>query len=182
MGATSNDKVDLSGLCVLIAEDDFVAALSVAESVEAMGGEVLGPVAATAEGIALVRRTPPHIALLDMQLRDGFVTPLAAVLDQLDVPFGLVTGYRGEEFEKIVLSRAPRLPKPYRHADLIAMAAMLRQEVVGRRAYAIWEREGWPDGEADRHWAMAERELQAISRAIPRKSSNHLRPGEHIRL
>jgi len=75
MGATSNDKADLRGLRVLIAEDDYVTALSVAESVEAMGGEVLGPVAATAEGIALVRRTRPHMAFLDVQLHDGFVTP-----------------------------------------------------------------------------------------------------------
>ena len=170
MGATANDHADLSGLCVLIVEDDFIAALYIAECVNAMGGEVLGPVAATAEGIALVRRTQPHMAFLDMQLRDGFVTPLAAVLDQLDVPFALATGYQGEELEKMVLSRAPRLSKPYRHADLIAMAAFLRQKVVGRGAYTIWESKGRPDGEADRHWWMAERELQAISHAVPKRS------------
>ena len=28
-------------------------------------------------------------------------------------------------------------------------------------AHAIWEREGRPDGAAERHWATAEMELQA---------------------
>ncbi len=178
MGATSNDKADLSGLCVLIAEDDFVTALSVVENVEAIGGEVLGPVAATAEGIALVRRTQPHIAFLDVQLRDGFVTPLAAVLEQLEVPFALVTGYRGEELERAALNEAPRLSKPYHRSDLIVMAVFLRQEAVRRRAYAIWKREDQPDGQADRHWAMAEQELQTLSSAPPAGSPNHLCSGE----
>jgi hypothetical protein len=118
------------------------------------------------------------MAFLDVQLRDGFVTPLAAVLEQLEVPFTLVTGYRGEELEKMVLSRADRLSKPYRHSDLTAMAASLRQEVVGRRACAIWKREGQPDGQADRHWSMAEQELQAIAHAPPAGSPNHLGSGE----
>ena len=148
------------------------------KSVEAIGGEVLGPVAATAEGIALVRRTRPHMAFLDVQLRDGFVTPLAAVLEQLEVPFALVTGYRGEELERTALSKAHRLSKPYHRADFIVMAVFLRQEVVRRRAYAIWKREGQPDGQADRHWSMAEQELQAIAHAQPVGSLNQLHSGE----
>ena len=100
MASMLNDKVNLSGLRVLIAEDDVLAALDVAESMEAFGGEVLGPVAGAAEGIALLRRIRPHMAFLDVQLRDGFVTPLATALEQLEVPYALVSGYRGEELEK----------------------------------------------------------------------------------
>jgi hypothetical protein len=32
---------------------------------------------------------------------------------------------------------------------------------VRTRAYAIWEREGRPEGGAERHWAEAEEELRA---------------------
>ena len=32
---------------------------------------------------------------------------------------------------------------------------------VRERAQAIWQREGCPDNAAERHWAMAEAELQA---------------------
>ena len=35
------------------------------------------------------------------------------------------------------------------------------EQKVRERAYAIWEREGRPDGAAERHWAMAETELRA---------------------
>jgi len=89
-----------------------------------------------------------------------------------------VTGYCGDELERTALGEAPRLSKPYHRADFIVMAVLLRQEVVCRRAYAIWKREGQPDGQADRHWSMAEQELQAIAQAPPAGSLNHLRSGD----
>jgi hypothetical protein len=36
---------------------------------------------------------------------------------------------------------------------------------VRERAYAIWEREGRPEGGAERHWAQAEEELRAEASA-----------------
>jgi hypothetical protein len=38
---------------------------------------------------------------------------------------------------------------------------MEREDQVRLRAYAIWEREGRPEGGAERHWARAEAELRA---------------------
>ena len=34
------------------------------------------------------------------------------------------------------------------------------EELVRRRAYAIWEQEGRPDGQHERHWEQAAREMQ----------------------
>lgn len=34
------------------------------------------------------------------------------------------------------------------------------EERIRRRAYEIWERDGRPDGEHDRHWHQAEKELE----------------------
>ena len=34
-----------------------------------------------------------------------------------------------------------------------------RGQTVRERAYAIWEREGRPEGRAEQHWRMAEQEL-----------------------
>ena len=169
----SLQEVDLRGLRVLIAEDDFVAALDVADQIEAFGGEVLGPVSAADDGIALVRRSRPHMALLDMQLKDGFVTPLAAALQQLKVPFGLVTGYRGKELDKPPLQGAPRLGKPYPASDLVRLIRVLREEVVRRRAHVIWEREGRPDGRAERHWLAAEKRGSEPDRSIGGGSPGH---------
>jgi Protein of unknown function (DUF2934) len=36
-----------------------------------------------------------------------------------------------------------------------------RERAVRERAHAIWEREGRPEGGAERHWAQAEEELRA---------------------
>jgi hypothetical protein len=35
------------------------------------------------------------------------------------------------------------------------------EDKIRARAYAIWEREGKPEGGAERHWAQAQEELQA---------------------
>ncbi|ASQ00327.1 DUF2934 domain-containing protein (plasmid) [Sinorhizobium meliloti] len=35
-----------------------------------------------------------------------------------------------------------------------------REELIRRRAYAIWEQEGRPDGQHQRHWEQAAREMQ----------------------
>ncbi|MQW63150.1 DUF2934 domain-containing protein [Sinorhizobium meliloti] len=36
----------------------------------------------------------------------------------------------------------------------------VKEERIRRRAYEIWEREGRPDEEHDRHWHQAEKELE----------------------
>jgi galactose-1-phosphate uridylyltransferase len=35
-----------------------------------------------------------------------------------------------------------------------------KEERIRRRAYEIWDREGRPDGEHERHWQQAEKELE----------------------
>jgi DNA-binding LytR/AlgR family response regulator len=163
MGYSQAEQVDLGGLRVLIAEDEFFAALELAERIEGFGGEVIGSVAAAVDGMAVLDRERPDMAFLDVQLRDGFVTPLAAALQGLGIPFVLVTGYLGEELEDPALCQAPRLAKPYAASNLARIARLLRDEVVRRRAHALWEREGRPEGRAERHWQAAEKELRARS-------------------
>ena len=36
-----------------------------------------------------------------------------------------------------------------------------RRRRLSERAHAIWEREGRPEGQSERHWATAEEELRA---------------------
>ena len=54
------------------------------------------------------------------------------------------------------------------------------QQKVGERAYAIWLREGSPDGHADQFWLMAEEELLAEGRSRPGGQSQpaHDEPGD----
>jgi hypothetical protein len=37
-----------------------------------------------------------------------------------------------------------------------------REELIRRRAYAIWEQEGRPEGQHERHWEQASREMQGV--------------------
>jgi response regulator of citrate/malate metabolism len=72
----------LTGRSVLIAEDEPVTAMDLAAAVTQAHGQVVGPVSTLAEGMALVAAGIVHGAILDVQLTDGEVTPLAhALLD-----------------------------------------------------------------------------------------------------
>ena len=46
-----------------------------------------------------------------------------------------------------------------------------RDDKVRERAYAIWEREGRPEGGAERHWAEAEEELRAEEQGMTEPSA-----------
>ena len=97
MASTVTDKVNLSGLRVLIVEDDALAALDAAESggafVQALGRSC------SSRGGCLLAPYPAAYGIARPQLRDGFVTPSATALEQLQVPYALVSGYRGQELE-----------------------------------------------------------------------------------
>ena len=60
-----------------------------------------------------------------------------------------------------VAAMAPTAP---RGAERLAMDT---DDEIGRRAYAIWEREGRPHGREREHWNQAEKELQAERQGDP---------------
>ncbi|HZL00273.1 MAG TPA: hypothetical protein VFC47_10250 [Caulobacteraceae bacterium] len=63
---------------VLIADDEPFIAYALAASVEDARGEVLGPCASIAEAWEILKSGPaPHAAILDVNLSDGEVTPVA---------------------------------------------------------------------------------------------------------
>jgi DNA-binding response OmpR family regulator len=65
---------------ILIAEDEAITAVDMAYAVQDANGQVLGPVARVSEGLGLVAREQIHAAILDVNLLDGEITPLAQVL------------------------------------------------------------------------------------------------------
>ena len=53
-----------------------------------------------------------------------------------------------------------------------------RDERIRRRAYELWEAEGWPQGREQDHWAQAERELMGLGGGrVTDASSNEDRAG-----
>lgn len=77
---------------ILIVEDEAIIALNLAYAVEDVAGEVVGPVGSIAEAFALLDVAPVSGAVLDANLADGEVTPLALHLLERGVPFVLHTG------------------------------------------------------------------------------------------
>ena len=53
-----------------------------------------------------------------------------------------------------------------------------RDKLIERRAYAIWEREGRPDGKHDEHWQRASHEMHGLedAPAKARRKPPHVAP------
>jgi two-component system, response regulator PdtaR len=72
---------------VLIAEDEFLLGLLLSEFLLEAGHTVLGPAMTAAEALGLARATPPDLALVDIELRDGQSgIALAETLGRAGVP------------------------------------------------------------------------------------------------
>jgi DNA-binding response OmpR family regulator len=82
----------LTDLAILIAEDEVLLALDLAAALEDRGAHVIGPVLTVAEGLAMAERGGIAAAILDANLLDRDITPLALRLIDQGVPFVIHTG------------------------------------------------------------------------------------------
>ena len=105
---------------VLVVEDEFLLALDLQLTLEEHGWEVLGPVSSVAEAIAVLREQRPTVAVLDIRVADGLITPVAELLCRLGVPFVLASAYDVPAEHAAVLARAPNLGKPPGEKRLLA--------------------------------------------------------------
>ncbi len=99
--------------CILICEDDFLIGLDLSMSVEAAGGHVVGPVASVTEAMTLLDERPVDGAILDVNLKDGEVTPVALRLLEWNVPVVVQSGVGLPDDLKTV-SALPLFLKPCR--------------------------------------------------------------------
>lgn len=77
---------------ILVAEDEFLIACDLAETVEVAGFGVDGPYATLAAAESAAGKRAPDCALLDVDLADTEVFPLADRLQQADVPIVFHSG------------------------------------------------------------------------------------------
>src|SRR5436189_372660 len=85
----------LRGRCLLVVEDEYLIAADLTASLESLGVQVIGPAASVEEALALVHNNSDRIdgAVLDINLRNERVYPVADVLMARGVPFVFTTGY-----------------------------------------------------------------------------------------
>lgn len=77
---------------ILIVEDDVYTATDLANAVEDANGRVVGPFAYVSEALLSVSSLEVDAAIVDAQLCDRDVTPLALLLAQKQVPFVIHSG------------------------------------------------------------------------------------------
>jgi DNA-binding LytR/AlgR family response regulator len=102
----------LAGRRVLVMEDEYFIAEEVTRELVALGAEILGPFAAIEEAESLLRSGAKiDAALLDINIRNEMVFPLARSLRSRNVPLVFTSGYDrtslGTEFHDAVLWEKP---------------------------------------------------------------------------
>ena len=116
----------LFGACVLVAEDECIIALDLADTFEDAGATVIGPAATVREALKLIAAERVDGAILDFNLADGEVTPVMELLSSKGVPTVIYTG-RG--LPPDLASRHPHvtvLRKPVPHKRLVEELAAAR--------------------------------------------------------
>ena len=114
---------------VLVVEDEFLIATELEHMLGRHGWRVLGPAATVEAALRLLDGgARPDVALLDVNLRGEAVTPVAARLRALGVPFVLASAYDGNRLAALGLGGAPNVGKPADDRRLLAALA----EAVGR--------------------------------------------------
>jgi CheY-like chemotaxis protein len=115
---------DLSGLRILVVEDDFLIAMDIKGAIERLGGKVVGPVGRLQQAQELARREAFDAAILDVKLDGDLTFPLADELMTRGVPIVLATGYDlaslPEKFQHV-----PHLRKPFHDAEVRQLARVL---------------------------------------------------------
>lgn len=114
----------LTGLRVLVVEDEVLVAMLVEDALTDAGAEVLGPVRSVAEAMAALACETPDAAVLDLNLDGMPSTPVADALVAAGVPFVVATGY-GVEGLPPAHAGVPVLAKPYDPLELTRAVAAL---------------------------------------------------------
>jgi DNA-binding response OmpR family regulator len=88
---------DLSGMKILVVEDNYLVADVMCEALREYGCEIVGPAPSVEQGEKLIEQcsgeAPLHGALLDVNLNGAFSFPLAVKLRAQGVPCIFLTGY-----------------------------------------------------------------------------------------
>ena len=113
-----NRYADLTGLRILVVEDELLVAMLIGDALRQWKCNIVGPVGTVAAAIAAVQQHPLDGALLDSNLNGRVITPVAEELSARAVPFIMVTGYASSALDAAVVRTAPRIIKPFADKQL----------------------------------------------------------------
>jgi two-component sensor histidine kinase/DNA-binding response OmpR family regulator len=112
---------------VLLVEDEALVAMMIQECLAEFGYQVIGPICTASEAAAKAKDGPLEAAVLDINLGDGAVYPIADMLAARGVPFVFVTGYDPDSvdprFRKIPILQKPIEREMLKKAFVVAAQA-----------------------------------------------------------
>ena len=103
----------LSGLRVLVAEDDLLIAGLIREILLDCGCKVIGPVRNPEDALQAIHANAIDGALVDVRLGTAKIDPVANELTARHVPFILMSGQALPDGSATSLRQAPLLQKPF---------------------------------------------------------------------
>jgi len=107
----------LTGLRVLVVEDEAAISLLLEDMLLDFGCTVVGPAARLATALQTVEREALDLAILDVNVAGEPIYPVAEILEKKGVPFVFSTGY-GSAGIKDAFRNRPVLQKPFAQHDL----------------------------------------------------------------
>lgn len=120
----------LSGLQVLVVENDAMNAMLLEMQLQQAGAMVIGTAGRVEEAMHLVRERAPQAAILDYRLGDGETSePVARLLTTLGIPFVLATGVSPEQVPP-TFGAGSMLIKPYLSEDLVRSLLEARRKMA----------------------------------------------------
>ena len=112
--------VRLDGLNVLIVEDSYLVAESLAQILTEAGATVVGPVPRAEDAHRLIEERTINAALLDVKLAVGNTMTIARALQVRECPFVFVTGYGSPALPADAFREVPVLRKPVNREELLS--------------------------------------------------------------
>ena len=118
---------ELSGLKILVVEDEPLLAMTLKDVLTASGCTVVGPASTVKLGMRLIEKEAVDGAILDVNLRGEMVFPLADTLAERSIPFVYVTGY--SNLLRACNHGRPVLQKPYTNQQLLKIVGEWRSRL-----------------------------------------------------
>jgi len=128
-----NQSGSLKGCRILVVEDEYFLAEDIGRALRELDASIVGPVGDLADGMAVLSNDNAISgAVLDVNVRDEKIFPLARELRARNVPFVFTTGYDSNVLEA-EFQRVPRWTKP---VDVSAVALGLAQLIARGEQYS----------------------------------------------
>lgn len=125
MIAAQANIAKLTGVHILLVEDNFLVGTSIKLMLEELGCEVTGPAPSLEQARELALKKTYQGALLDINIIGGTSAPVAELLLNKDCPFIFVTGYGSPMHLSDQLMKVRRLNKP---VDITMLRDALEQD------------------------------------------------------